>query len=209
MADLVLWGRANSINVQKALWTLVEVGAPFERRDAGMAFGVVDTPEYRKLNPNGRVPTLVDGDLAVWESHAIIRYLAGKYGPETLYPKEPGARALVDRWLDWSMGSMQPAEYPLFWHTVRLPPAERDPAIAAKAFAETCERWTLVDAHLAGRAFVEGENLTLADIVLGCSAHRWMLIPGVERPEYPNMRAWYERLLTRPGYAAHVALPLA
>lgn len=206
---MVLWGRVNSINVQKVLWTLAEVGAPYERRDAGMAYGIVDTPEYRKLNPNGRIPTLVDGDLALWESHAIIRYLAAKYGPATLYPTDFGARALVDRWMDWSLASMQPAEYPLFWHTVRLPPAERDPAIAAKAFAETCERWALVEKHVAGRDFVEGDALTLADVVLGCSFHRWTLIPGVERPEYANLRGWYARLLTREGYAAHVAQPLS
>lgn len=209
MTDLILWGRANSINVQKVLWALVEVGAPFERRDAGMEFGVVDTPEYRKLNPNGRVPTLVDGDLALWESHAIIRYLAAKFGPASLYPEEIGARALVDRWMFWSMGTMHPVEFPLFFHTVRLPPAERDPAIAAKAFVETCERWALIDAHLAGRDFIEGDAFTLADIVLGCSAHRWRHIPGFERPDFPNMRAWYERLLKRPGYTAHVALPLS
>ncbi|MGI9333231.1 MAG: glutathione S-transferase, partial [Gammaproteobacteria bacterium] len=96
-----LWGRVNSINVMKVLWCLDEIGLEYERVDAGMAFGVVDTPDYRAMNPNGRVPTLRDGDLVLWESNAIVRYLCERYSHGELSPRDPGERAVADQWMDW------------------------------------------------------------------------------------------------------------
>lgn len=209
MNTLKIWGRANSVNVQKVLWTCDELGLTFERTDAGGAFGVVDTPEYRKLNPNGRVPTLVDDDFVLWESNAIIRYLALKAGPSAMiYPQDIRDRACVERWLDWSLASIQPAERAMFWGMIRTPPEKRVMADieASRDASATC--WAVLEKHFDGREFVEAGCFTLADIVLGAYIHRWFGIPGIERPDFPNLAAWYERLKQRPAYARHVAITL-
>ena len=124
---LTIWGRANSVNVQKLLWCCDELGLPFERVDAGLQFGRVNDPDYRALNPNGQIPTLVDGSFVLWESNAILRYLAMQYGASSsLYPAAPQLRASIDRWLDWSLSTLAPAERPVFLTLVRTPPDERD-----------------------------------------------------------------------------------
>jgi len=203
-----LWGRANSVNVQKAIWVCEELGLPYRRIDAGGAFGVVDTPAYRTLNPNGRIPALVDGDLVLWESHAIIRYLALKAGSESLYPSDPADRGRIERWLDWSLSTLGPAERGMFWGLVRTPPAERDAAAIEAARAATETHWRLVEAHLTGREHPEAGRFTLADVPLGVHVHRWFAMPEIVRPDLPYLRAWYDALLARPAYAAHVAQPL-
>ncbi len=110
---ITIWGRANSVNVQKVLWCCDELVLPYERIDAGMQFGRNNEPEYLAMNPNARVPTLVDGDFVLWESNSILRYLVMQYAPASpLYPPEPRQRASIDRWLDWSLSTLQPAERP-------------------------------------------------------------------------------------------------
>lgn len=214
MSTLIVWGRANSVNVQKVLWCCDELGLPFDRRDAGLSFGVVNTFEYRAMNPNGRVPTLVDGDLVLWESHAIMRYLALRQlerdkNANGLYPEGAAARALVDRWLDWVLSVLQPAERALFWGMVRTHPDERDMAAIKVAAKASGEAWTLLDAHLAhGHPYVEGTNLTLADIALGAYARRWFGVEVENRPDLPRLQAWYQRLGERLSFQKHVAPPL-
>lgn len=209
MTRLVVWGRANSGNVQKVLWTCDELGLAYERRDAGLRFGVVDTPEYRALNPNGRIPTLVDGDVVLWESNAILRYLALAHGGVgTLYPETPADRARVERWLDWKLTTLLPAEQALFHGMIRTPPEARDEAAIEASIRASGKAWALLDAHLGARDHVEGDRLTLADIVLGTFVHRWFGIEGIARPDLPNLRRWYERLHDRPGYRRHVAVQL-
>jgi glutathione S-transferase len=214
MSTLIVWGRMNSVNVQKVLWCCGELGLPFDRRDAGLSFGVVNTAEYRAMNPNGCVPTLVDGDLVLWESHAIMRYLAlreweqGRDG-NGLYPKGAAARALVDRWLDWVLSVLQPAERALFWGMVRTRPDDRDMAAINAAAKTSGEAWRLLDAHLGhGSSYVEGASLTLADIALGAYARRWFGVEVENRPDLPRLQAWYDRLVGRPSFQKHVAPPL-
>lgn len=203
-----LWGRTNSVNVKKVLWLLDELGLPFRRIDAGGVFGVVDTPAFRTLNPNGKVPVLVDGDVVLWESNAILRYLALKTNATALYPEEPAERARVERWLDWVLSTLGPAERAMFWGLVRTPPEKRDGAAieASRAATESC--WRILEAHMTGRAHPEAERFTLADIALGAYAHRWYAMPEIARPDLPALRAWYDGLLARPAYAARVAEPL-
>ncbi|WP_338664919.1 glutathione S-transferase [Pararoseomonas sp. SCSIO 73927] len=214
MTTLLVWGRANSVNVQKVLWCCDELGLAFERRDAGMAFGVVDTPEYRAMNPNGRIPTLVDGDVVLWESHSILRYLALReieqgLGTKGIYPEGAAPRARVDRWLDWVLSTLQPAERALFWGMVRTRPAERDMAAIRAAAKASGEAWRVLDAHLAhGHPYVEGEALTLADIALGSYARRWFGVEVENRPALPRFEAWYGRLAERPSFQRHVAPPM-
>jgi glutathione S-transferase len=198
----------NSGNVKKVLVVAEELNIPYERIDAGMQFGVVDTPEYRKLNPNGRVPTIEDGDYVLWESHAICRYLAMKYGGEAIYPTDPAARASVDRWLDWVLSTVVPADVPVFWGTIRTPPEKRDQAAIAANAKKLADIFQILEARLAGRQYVDGERVTLADLVLGIFVYRYFKNPFIERPTQPNLAAWCERMRLRASYKKYVDLPL-
>jgi glutathione S-transferase len=208
---LTIWGRPNSVNVQKVLWCLAELDVPFERIDAGMQFGRNTESDYLAMNPNGRVPTLVEGDFVLWESNSIMRYLCLAHGPQSsIYPHEPRQRAAVDRWLDWTLSTVQPIERPVFWGLVRTPPAERDMLALQKAADAVAEVvWKTLDRQLATRRYVEGDAFTLADIALGAYARRWFGIEGVEKPELPQLVRWFASLEGRPGFVRSVAPPLS
>ncbi|WP_233237822.1 glutathione S-transferase family protein [Bordetella sp. LUAb4] len=202
-----IWGRANSVNVQKVLWCCDELGLPYDRIDAGLQHGRNTEPEYLSMNPNGRVPTLEDGDFVLWESNSILRYLAMQYGASRpdLYPAEPRVRAGIDRWLDWTLSTLQPAERNVFWGIVRTPAAERDMAAIQKG-ADACGKlWQMLDTHLAGRTYAEGDAFSLADIVLGAYCRRYLDLDGIQRPDLPNLRKWYEGLKQRPAFQRYVA----
>jgi glutathione S-transferase len=208
---LKVWGRVNSVNVKKVLWMLDETGIPYDRSDAGLEHGVVDTPEYRAMNPNGRVPTIEDDGFVLWESNSILRYLAVKHG-SALYPADPQARASADRWMDWQLSTLSPAERNLFWGLVRTPADKRDmgAVMAAMKAAATC--WAMVDAWIArhGGPYLDGGQMTIADIVLGCYARRWfgneVRVEGM--PPFPALAAWYGKISERPGFARWVAVPM-
>jgi glutathione S-transferase len=206
---LNIWGRANSVNVQKVLWCCDELGLPFERVDAGLQFGRVDDPDYRELNPNGQIPTLVDGAFSLWESNSILRYLAMQYGASSsLYPAEPKLRASIDRWLDWSLSTLAPAERPVFLTLVRTPPEQRDMDALASNVKTLVSRWKIVDGHLQGRFHLEGDRFTIADIVLGAFAKRWFSVEGIDRPPMPSLERWYQRLTQRAAFKKYIDLPL-
>jgi len=203
---LRIWGRANSSNVMKVLWACEELSIPFERIDAGGAFGRTREPEYLAKNPNALVPTIEEPDgFVLWESNAILRYLARTRAPgNTLYPADPRDAADCDRWMDWQLAAVNRPMTTIFFTWVRIPEAERDYPAAEKARAEAEALWRMLDARLAGRDFIGGAALTIADIALGVYVHRWFALP-VARAELPALRAWYDRLLARPGYATHCA----
>lgn len=201
---LKIWGRVNSVNVQKVMWAIAELKIPHERVDAGMQFGVVNTPEYRKLNPNGRVPTIEDGDLVMWESNACVRYLYAKYGP----PRTPEQRAPADKWMDWTSSTVHPPLTTLFWGYIRTPPEKRDPAALGAARNQAAEVLRIADAALSSQPYVAGADLTMGDIPLGCFVNRWFQLP-IERPELKNLASWYERLEARPSFKQHVMIPLS
>lgn len=207
---LRIWGRANSVNVQKVLWCCAEIDLPFERRDAGMQFGVNDQPAYLAMNPTGRIPTIEDGDFQLWESHAIVRYLALQYAPAAaLYPAAPKNRAGVERWLDWALSTLQPAERPVFWGYIRTPPDQRDTKALQEQANAVAALWAIVDRQLAGRDFLEADQFTLADLVLGTYARRWFGIPDITAPPMPNLKRWYNSLETRDGFRRYIAPPLS
>lgn len=205
---LRIWGRDNSINVQKVLWCCGEMEVPYERVDAGGSFGVVNTQQYRNLNPNGLVPTIEDDGFVLWESNAIVRYLAAKHGAGTLWPEDLKMRAEADRWMDWQNTTFWPAFRPLFWNLVRTPPDQRDQAAMEESRLKTAEILGYLDAHLRNRSYIVGDTLTMGDIPLGCAIWRWMDLP-IERPELANLRRWFEILATRPVYKKIVMQPLS
>ena len=206
---LTIWGRANSVNVMKVLWLVEELGVPYTRIDAGGAFGRTRDADYVAMNPNPSVPTLVmPNGYSLWESNSILRFLARTQpGGEAFYPREAEAAGDVDRWMDWTLASLNAPLRDIFWTFVRTPEAERDLANAARAAEAAGRLFGMLDRQLAGRNFVTGQ-LSIADMALGGFLHRWFNLP-VARPDLPNLRRWYETLLARPAYARHVAvLPL-
>ncbi|WGR96131.1 glutathione S-transferase [Bradyrhizobium sp. ISRA443] len=209
-AELTIWGRANSVNVQKVLWCLAELDLPYQRIDAGMQFGKNDQPEYLAMNPNGRIPTLVDGDYVLWESNSVMRYLCMAYGQGSpIYPQAPKTRAAVDRWLDWSLSTMQPADRPVFWALVRTPPEKRDMVQIQKDVDAEGVVWRVVEAQVASRRFIEGDQFTIADIALGVFARRWLGVEGVVKPKLPNLERWFGEFGQRPGFNRFVAPPMS
>lgn len=205
---LRIWGRANSLNVQKVMWTVAELGLEHERIDAGGRFGLNDEPWFLAMNPNGTVPVVDDGGTVVWESNAIVRYLAARYGAGALWPEDPGARTAADRWMDWQLAVVDRAMHPLFWNLIRTPEAERDAAAVADAHARCRRAFALLDGHLESRAFVAGEQLTMGDVPVGAATYRWFALP-VEHGETPHLAAWYERLRARRAFREHVMIPLS
>ena len=205
---LKIWGRTNSINVQKVLWACDELGLAYERSDAGMQFGVVNSSEYRALNPNGRVPTIIDEGFVLWESNAIVRYLGAKHGTGTLMPDNLQARADADRWMDWCTSTLGAPMLPLFWQLIRTPADKRDSKAIDEARIQTEACFAILDHHLSGKQYISGDRLSVGDIPIGCYTYRWMSLP-IERPKLAYLDEWYARLRERPAFAKNVMLPLS
>ena len=194
---LRIWGRLSSVNVQKVVWCADELGLDYERRDAGGKFGVNDTPEYLAMNPNGLVPVIEDGGFVLYESNAIVRYLAAR-ASSGLFPSDLRKRADVDRWMEWQSTNYTPAMGPAFWQLVRTPADKRDAAAVEASRAKSEKLTGVLDAHLAGRAYLSGDAFTAADLVVACAAHRWLHLP-LQREPRPHVERWYAQLKARPA----------
>jgi glutathione S-transferase len=205
---LKIWGRTTSSNVQKVLWTCAELDIAFERVDWGGQFGGNRDPQYLAMNPMGLVPTVKDGDLVIWESNTICRYLCATRGGAKLHPTDPTKRTEVERWMDWQLAALtQPMATMLQGH-YRTPPEKRDAQALEAARKRASELWTIVEERLADRPYLAGDALTLADVCVGIWAHRWHLYP-IERPSLPRLKAYHERLGESRGFRAHIAGPIS
>lgn len=200
-------GRRSAFNVQKVMWLIGELDLPHDHIERGGAAGGLDSPEHLALNPHGRVPVIVDGETVVWESHAILRYLAAKFAPERFWHDDPAARARVDQWLEWSGYKLQRDFLTgVFWGYYRTPEAERDTEAVARAISAVGEDLTHLDRLLGENRFLLGEGLSLADISAGTNMYRYFNI-DIERPDLNNVARWYGELTRRPAFQAHVMLP--
>ncbi|MFT3779181.1 MAG: glutathione S-transferase family protein [Ottowia sp.] len=204
---LRLWGRITSLNVRKVVWALQELGLPFERIDAGLAFGVVQTPEYAARNPNRLVPLLQDGGYELWESNVIVRYLCARYGTDALYPQDLARRFDAERWMDWQQTTLNPAGSPAFLQFFRTPPAERRQEVIDASRAAMAPRLALLDAHLAQREWMAGARFSMADIPVACDIHRWWGLPQ-PRPDAPHVQRWLDAVLARPATRGVLDVPL-
>jgi len=201
-------GRASSINVQKVMWCADELGTKVERVDVGGKFKGNDTPEYLAKNPMGLVPTMEDGDFVLWESNAIVRYLADVAGKAPWQPADAKGRGLASQWMDWYLTAMHPPMTAIFIQLIRTEPAKRDAKALADATDKAAKLWTMVDGQLAKRAYLTGNDISIGDIPAGCSANRWYAL-DVKRPKLANLEAWLGRLKQRPAFQKHVAaIPL-
>ena len=206
---LRIWGRLSSINVRKVVWCAQELGVAFERTDAGGRFGIVQTPEYRALNPNALVPTIEADDVAdtaggrfrLWESNVVVRYLCARHAPGDLYPEPLPARFDAERWMDWQQTTLNPAGRDAFMQWVRTPAERRDAGAAERSVRATEALLTLLDTHLAARTFMVGERFTMADIPIGCEVHRWFGLPAAlyTRPAWPHLERYFAVLRDRPA----------
>ena len=206
---LTIYGRTNSVNVQKVLWCLAELDVPYERIDAGLAHGKNHDAWYLALNPNARVPLLVDGTFSLWESNTIVRYLASKHSAGSLWPTSPETRALAERWMDWQLSTPLRSVTIAFQGLIRTPPEARNLQAIAAAVLEANAAFGILEAHLATQPFVAGAAFTMGDIPVGALAHRWLALTGIERPPFPALAAWQARLATRAAFRRHVMLPLS
>lgn len=204
---ITLWGRLNSLNVQKVLWCLEEIGAPYTRIEAGREFGVVDTPEYRTMNPNALVPTIQDGDLTLWESNAIVRYLCARRPDKGFWPEDPARRACGDRWMDWQQTSLNKALGPAFMNLVRTPPEHRDMEAVEASRAATERQLVILDDALAHSQWLGGDAFGLAEFAVGTQIHRWLNMPIARQPR-PNVERWYSAFMRRPAAPVALTLPV-
>jgi len=202
---LQILGKPTSINVRKVLWTCAELDLPHELEPFGSGFQPTDTPAFLALNPNAMVPVIRDGEFVLWESNTICRYLASAHERAELLPRAPRERALVEQWMDWQAGELNNAWRYAFMARVRQSPAHAEAEAIAASIANWNRHMAMLDAqlHKTG-AFVTGARFTLADVVLGLSLNRWLMMP-MARPELPALTAYHERLLDRPGYRLHGA----
>ena len=205
---LKIIGRSTSSNVQKVLWICGEMGISFDREDLGGPFGGNDKPEYRALNPNGKVPTIIDDEFVLWESNSCTRYLAAKYAPGTLYPDDLTARADAERWMDWQIATVSPTLVPVFWGMVRTAPEDRDLKAIEVARKKLSGNIAIMDTQLSNSTYLAGNIFTVGDVPLGITAYRWFNME-IEREPYINVQRWYDLLCDRPAFQEHVMNPMA
>jgi len=205
---LKIWGRKNSINVQKVMWTVAELGVEAERVDAGMAHGIVGEPWYADANPNRLVPTIDDDGVVLWESNVIVRYLAQKHGDGRFCPANIVTRFDAERWMDWQGTVLWPALRPLFIALIRTLPQQRDAAVISKGESLSLSALRILDARLSNRTFLAGDAFSMGDIPAAATVHRWYAL-DIDHPDLPNVLRWYGLMRERPPFRRIVMTPLS
>ena len=203
-----LWGRTSSINVRKVVWTVQELGLTMQRTDAGGHFGIVLEPEFQAKNPNGLVPLLEDGEVTLWESNVIVRFLCAKYSAGNFYPEGLRERFVAEQWMDWQQTTLNPAGRHAFVQLVRVAPELRKLDWIEASNTETEPLMALLDAHLGRQAYLAADRFTMADIPVACEVHRWINLPQPQVPR-PNIERWYAEILARPGAIGVLDQPLS
>lgn len=206
MPNLRLWGNKKSSNVLKVLWALEELGLPFELVNAGAEYGRVKEADYLALNPNGLVPTLEDGPVALWESNAIVRYLYARYGTHPGYPDDPTLRGRADGFHDWYSSTLWPPIRTVLVQLVRTPEAQRDAKLIEQSRTAALRALAILDRELTKKPFVAGDHFTYGDIPVAIALHRWYIAP-TEHPSLPAVDAYHARIKQRPGFKQYVDPP--
>jgi glutathione S-transferase len=201
---LTIWGRLNSHNVKKVAWFAEEIGVPYVRHDVGGAFGM--DAAYLALNPNALIPTIEDDGVVLWESNAILRYLAARHAPDRFWPSDPASRAQADKWMDWQIG-YAPAQLGAFLNLIRRSPEQRHYSEVERSVAASAKLLRLLDDELSRRPWLSGDDFGIGDIPMGVYINTWFALP-IERPAFPHIAAWYARLNARPGFVSQVMIPL-
>ena len=203
---LEIWGRKNSSNVLQVMWVVAELGLEYTRHNVGGSFGGLVTEAYGALNPNRTIPTINDNGLVLWESNAIIRYLSRTYGRGSLWPEDPKSVAQADQWMEWYKVNVMPMLMQAFFGLVRTAKEKRDLQQVAEHARAVGQKMQILEQHLNGQQFVVGNTLTMGDIITGAFTHKFFTL-DIERPELPNVQAWYARLCEREAYKRHAMAP--
>ena len=203
-----VWGRRSSVNVQKVLWCLGELDIPFARETVGGSFGGNRDADFLRMNPNGLIPVILDGDITMFESNAIVRYLAARYRAGLLRPEAPKALAAAEQWMEWQQTTFAPAVTAIFFNTVRLPPEKQNAEARAEGEKQARAALAIADAHLASHDWFAGEAFSFGDIAMGALYWRYRGL-AIARPEAPHVEDWFEAVAERPAFREHVALPVA
>jgi glutathione S-transferase len=202
---LKVWGRRSSANVQKVMWLVGELKLAHEHIPAGGPYGLTNEPKFRAMNPNGLVPVIEDDGLVMWESNAILRYLAATYGKDKFWFADAKARAPIDQWEEWAATTFQPNMIGLFVSHWRTPENQRNPNVIRNFLQRSEKDLRLLDAELAKRPYIAGDAFSLADIAAGTHLYRYYTM-GTPYPSFPNIEAWYKRLQERAAYREHVMI---
>jgi glutathione S-transferase len=196
-------GKASSINVRKVLWACDEIGIAYDREDWGSGYRDTRVPEFLRLNPNGLVPVVIIDGAPLWESNTILRYLATSHRRDDLLPAEPGPRAQIEKWMDWQATEFNNSWRYAFQALVRENPAFSDPVQIAASVSDWSRHVAILESVLRDSRFVAGDTFTLGDIPIGLAVNRWFAAPIPERPDFPAVAAYFERLSTRPPFLLH------
>ncbi len=209
---ITLWGRHSSARTQKVLLALAELGLDFEMilasatmgaaghvAKGNKAYGVVDTPEYLAMNPNGTVPTIKDGGFVLWESNAIVQYLGMTYDPGLFYGESIERFASASRWMLWENNELIGPMHNYVKHTIRFPEELRDAAVVADSREKLIKAWAIVEGQLAKTRYIAADEWSMGDIPMTIRVHRWHLL-GVEGPDFPNIARYYEDLKSRASF---------
>lgn len=202
-----LYGRPNSLNVQKVLWFCDELELDYEHAPLGGSFGGTDEPWFLDINPNGLVPVLEDEGATIWESNTIMRYLAATHGAPRFWPEDPMARSRGERWMDWELGNLNPPLTTLFLGLIRTPVEKRDLKAIAAADEIMAKKWTIVEGELGKSEFLGGDDFGLAEVAVGIYAYRWIKLTSLPSPG-PNFDRWYARLTERQAFESRAMLPM-
>lgn len=204
---ITVWGRRNSMNVQKVLWALAELDLPFDRLNVGGSFGGNDKPEFKAMNPMGLVPVIRDGDIVMFESNAIVRYLAARYGHTGLQPKDSISLAAAEQWMEWTQIALGPHVSTLFMQRVRTPAARQNQAAIESAIKSLQQLLPMVDQALGKSRYLGGDDLTYGDIPLGVMYWRLQNVDW-NKPTASHLQRWFERLQERIPYRQWIMLPV-
>jgi len=199
---LKIWGREDSLNVQKVMLCVRELGLPFEQINAGRQWGILNEPWYLAMNPNGMIPTIDDDGFVLWESNAIVKYLCAKHSAGNLSPTDPKEYADADRWMSWQGSSLGVTMRQILLNLVRTEKDQRNEKFIQGLIETTTKHWIIMNQRLAGRDYMMGARFTMVDIVFAPHVYRWFAYP-MKRPDLPHLEAWYKRLCQRPHYNPH------
>lgn len=199
---LKIWGREDSVNVQKVMWCVRELDLPHERIDAGRGYGLVGEPWYRAKNPNGLVPTIEEDGFVLWESNAIVKYLCAKHSAGKLSPLDPHAYADADRWMTWQASTLAPAMRELRLSSAAPGTGGTASVAFVNAMANAVHVWNVLNDRLEGREYIMGAAFTMADIVFGAHLHHW-ISKASGQPAFSHLQGWYARLRRRKHYQPH------
>lgn len=196
---ITVWGRRNSVNVQKVLWTLGELDVPYTRENVGGSFGGNRNADFLAMNPMGLVPVIRDGDVTMFESNAIVRYLAARFRLGLLRPADHRSLAMAEQWMEWQQLNFAPAVTTIFINTVRTAPENHDAAAVKAAEAKAAEAARIADAWLARHDWFAGTLFSFGDIAMGALLWRYMGLNCV-KPDMPHLLEWLESLEQREAF---------